>query len=111
MTTAGRIYGCPVELTLSVIGGKWSTVIMARLKQGDLRYGELRRLIPTLSDKMLSQRLRELQEADLVTLVRDAGDNHYSLTERGAALGPALWALYEWGEAFGREKGVRYRDA
>ena len=57
MTQRGRLYGCPVEFALDALGGKWKTVIIARIKQGPLRYSELRRLIPSLSDKMLTQRL------------------------------------------------------
>lgn len=52
-------YGCPVELSLDVLGGKWKSVILARLKDGPLRYGELRTLVSGLSDKMLTERLHD----------------------------------------------------
>src|SRR4029077_17833579 len=60
-----RSFNCPTEFTLQVLGGKWKTVILCYLKMGPFRYAELRKLIPNLSDKVLSQRLRELTEAGL----------------------------------------------
>ncbi|MER9076558.1 helix-turn-helix transcriptional regulator [Mesorhizobium sp. M0904] len=53
MTQRGRLYGCPVEFALDALGGKWKTVILARIKEQPMRYSDLRRLIPSLSDKML----------------------------------------------------------
>ena len=78
-----KIYGCPVELALDMIGGKWKTVIVARLKQGPMRYGELRRVIPNLSDKVL--------------------------TERGLSLAPALQALFDWGTVIAPEVGAKIK--
>ncbi|MBM2614596.1 helix-turn-helix transcriptional regulator [Actinoplanes sp. LDG1-06] len=95
-------YGCPVDLTVSVIGGRWRTVLLARLKEGVHRYGELRRLTPGISEKMLSQRLREL-EADGLVVRRDLGTVpphvEYDLTEEGRTLIPVLQAMYDWGVA------------
>ncbi|TIT77644.1 MAG: helix-turn-helix transcriptional regulator, partial [Mesorhizobium sp.] len=54
MTQRGRLYGCPVEFALDALGGKWKTVILARIKEQPLRYSELRRMTPSLSDKMLT---------------------------------------------------------
>jgi DNA-binding HxlR family transcriptional regulator len=54
-------FGCPVELTLEIRAGKWKPVILAHLKDGALRYGELRACVPRLSDKVLSERLRDLR--------------------------------------------------
>jgi DNA-binding HxlR family transcriptional regulator len=105
MTDLTQTFGCPVELTLEVLGGKWKTVLLARLKQGPLRYGELRRLVPGLSDKMLTQRLRELEGDGLVA--RDGEEGRYGLTARGESLRGVLEALYEWGRAFAGEAGVR----
>ena len=62
-----KSFNCPTEFTLQVLGGKWKTVILCYLKVRPLRYAELRKLIPKLSDKMLSQRLRELTDAGLVS--------------------------------------------
>ena len=66
MTKAATIYHCPVEVTAEVIGGKWTTVILAQLKESPRRYSELRRLVPDITEKMLAQRLRELEAAAIV---------------------------------------------
>jgi DNA-binding HxlR family transcriptional regulator len=91
-----KTFGCPVELSLQLLGGKWKTVILARLKERPLRYGELRALIPQLSDKMLTERLADLREAGLV---ERSGGASYRLSARGESLRPILQALYDWGEA------------
>jgi DNA-binding HxlR family transcriptional regulator len=95
-------YGCPVELTVDVIGGRWRTVILARLKEGVSRYGELRRHTTGISEKMLTQRLRELEADGLVTR-RDLGTApphvEYELTDEGRSLVPVLQAMYDWGVA------------
>ena len=105
-----RRYGCPVELSLDVLGGKWRAVILARLKDAPLRYGELRRAIPNLSDKMLSQRLRELEENGLVerSAAGDGGTLRYALTARGRSLQPILQALYDWGLDVAEELDVAF---
>lgn len=92
-------YGCPVELSLEFLGGKWSMVILSWLKEAPHRYGELRKRIPGLSDKVLTQRLKELAALGLVS--RSA--QLYSLTPRGDSLRPVLGALYSWGSAMADE--------
>lgn len=89
------IQACPVEVALEALGGKWRVVILARVKEGAQRYGDLRRLIPGMSDKMLTQRLRELVRAGLLS--HDGGV--YALTARGHDARPVLDALYAWGSA------------
>lgn len=103
VSAMSRAYGCPVELALALLGGKWRTVILARLKEGPQRYADLRRLVPRMSEKMLTQRLRELSERGFVT--RRAGA--YVLTERGASAGGVLKALYDWGTAVAPAFDVR----
>jgi DNA-binding HxlR family transcriptional regulator len=61
-----KVFRCPTELTLDVLGGKWKTVILCFLKQRSCRYAELRKLMPNLSDKVLTDRLSGLVEAGLV---------------------------------------------
>lgn len=94
-------YGCPVEFTVDVVGGKWKTVILAWLKEAPHRYGELRARMPGISDKILTERLKDLENMDLVA-VGPADENRsvrvYRLTERGESLRPVLDALYAWGE-------------
>ncbi|WP_236788519.1 helix-turn-helix domain-containing protein [Amycolatopsis sp. GM8] len=106
-----RRYYCPVELTLDVVGGRWKPVILAHLKEGVHRYGELRRRMPGISEKMLTQQLRDLEADGLVT--RETFDERpprveYRLTGDGAALGPALQALYDWGERRAKATGVEF---
>jgi DNA-binding HxlR family transcriptional regulator len=105
----GRRYGCPVELTLDLLGGKWKTVILARLKQTPLRYAELRRAVPGLADKMLTQRLRDLESVGFVERSKYSdGQSRYSLTPLGLSLGPALEALYAWGWQVSPAVGARF---
>ena len=110
MTQPGRLYGCPVEFALDTLGGKWKTVILARLKQGPMRYSDLRRAIPSLSDKVLTQRLGDLAEDGFVTAETGLdGKERYVVTEEGRNLAATLQALYDWGKARGDRVGVRFR--
>jgi DNA-binding HxlR family transcriptional regulator len=98
---SAKNYHCPVEVTVDLIGGKWKPVILARLKEGVRRYGELHRLMPSTSEKMLVQQLRELESDGLVrrTVFETVPPQvEYELTEEGWSLAPVLTALYEWGE-------------
>lgn len=99
----GRTYGCPVEVTLDVLGGKWKTVILARIKEGENRFGTLRRAIPQLSARVLTQRLRELEHEGLVIRTvhkpDPPADIEYRLSARGESLRPVLTVLWEWGAA------------
>jgi DNA-binding HxlR family transcriptional regulator len=94
-----KSFGCPVELSLELLRGKWKPVMLARLKDGPLRYGELRQLIPQLSDKILTERLADLQAQGLVVRDRDVRSGRYRLSPRGESLRPLLQALYDWGAA------------
>jgi DNA-binding HxlR family transcriptional regulator len=102
MNSLRRRYGCPVELALAFVGGKWRTVILAWLKESPHRYAELRTRMPGVSDKILTQRLKELVEMGLVARGRAATSRSarvYRLTPRGESLRPVLDALYAWGDA------------
>lgn len=112
-----RKFNCPTEFALDVLGGKWKTVILCYLKYTPCRYRELRQLVPRMSDKMLTERLRELTEKGLV--VKRKGDGRasaavYSLTPRGQTLRTVLTELYEWGErhavTFGVEVGEPLKE-
>jgi len=106
-----KMFGCPVELSLQILGGKWKPVIMARLKEKPLRYGELRQLIPALSDKVLTERLRDLEMQGLVfreAARPDAKENVYRLTPLGETLRPVLESLYAWGEGAASELDVKF---
>ncbi|WP_206791385.1 helix-turn-helix domain-containing protein [Amycolatopsis sp. MtRt-6] len=104
-------YHCATELAVELIGGKWKPVILAHLKEGTHRYGELRRRMPGVSEKMLTQQLRELAADGLVR--REEFDGRvphveYHLTAVGEELRPALTALYEWGERRAAERGISF---
>ncbi len=85
---------------MEVLGGKWTAVVLAHIKEEPRRFSELRRLIPDISEKMLTQRLRSLEADGLLqrTVVSDTPPHViYDLTKTGRSLGPALQALYDWG--------------
>ena len=106
-----RKYGCPVEFSIDQLSGKWKTVILSRLKVRPMRYGELRHDIPQLSDKVLTERLRDLCNSGFVKQERGGGASRYCLTKRGEMLKPMLQALYDWGEANADTFGVRFLGA
>ncbi len=96
-------YGCATEFTMDLLKGKWTVVILARVKEGARSYSELRRAM-AISDKMLTTRLRDLEERDLI---RRGALNKYELTERGRSLGRVLDTIYDWGLEEARRSGVR----
>ncbi|MGK6320295.1 winged helix-turn-helix transcriptional regulator [Sphingomonas sp. DT-204] len=99
-------YGCPVELALEFVGGKWKTVVLAWLKEEPQRYGDLRGRIEGISDKVLTERLKELEQLGLIQKKPSAtGDSSlvYCLSDRGESLRPVLDALYHWGNAIAQE--------
>lgn len=88
-------------------------MLLARVKERPHRYGELRRLAPGLSDKMLTARLAELQQLGLFARVPAAepGRDAYTLTKAGERLRPVLDALYHYGREAAAERGVIIEDA
>jgi len=111
MRKTKRRYGCPVEFSIDLLSGKWKTVILSRLKLRPMRYGELREAIPALSDKILTERLRDLGAAGFVKQERSGGASRYCLTRRGEMLKPMLQALYDWGENNAASFDVLFLDA
>lgn len=96
-------FGCPVEAALEAIGGKWKGVILYHLKSGTIRFNELKRLIPDISQRMLTRQLREM-ESDQIVLRKVYAEVppkvEYSLTEFGETLLPVLSALQKWGTKY-----------
>lgn len=91
---------CPVTRTLEVIGGKWKPIILHYLKEAPCRTGELSRLIPHASGKMLTQQLRELEREGIVKrkVYRQVPPKvEYALTPRGESLRPIIAAMCQWG--------------
>lgn len=92
----------PVNVTLQVVGGKWKTLLLWHLYQGTLRFGELQKLMPGITQKMLTQQLRELEGDCLVTrtvypVVPPKVE--YAISDYGRTLQPTLEAMAQWGEA------------
>lgn len=90
---------CPVTYVMEKIGGYWKPIILFHLLTGAKRYGELRKAIPTITEKVLIQQLKQLETDGL--LLRTAlpvvpPHVTYSLTETGKALGPVLYAMGNW---------------
>jgi DNA-binding HxlR family transcriptional regulator len=96
-----KTYRCGVDATLSVLGGKWKLLLLYHLLNGATRNGELRRLIPTISQKVLTQQLRELERDGLVrrTTVRNRPLHvEYAVeADRRAQLEPVVEAVSSWG--------------
>ena len=91
---------CPVAATLQVIGGKWVPLILFQLKDQPRRFNALRRLIPGITQRMLTLQLRGLEEDGVVARkVHGTVPPHveYSLTPRGLTLAPIIEAMEEWG--------------
>ena len=91
---------CPIERTLSVIGGKWTMLILRDLFDGTKRFGELRRSLDGISPKTLSQRLRDLESHGIVQRVvypEIPPRVEYSLSEKGESLRTILEQMRDWG--------------
>lgn len=88
---------CPIRTTLDVVGGKWALLIIQQLRAGPKRFGEITHAIPEISEKMLTQELRHLQQQQLVAR---ADEGHYQLTAAGELALPLIAAMAEFGRAY-----------
>jgi len=96
-------YQCSMELTLDLIGGKWKALILWHLEEKTLRFSELKRTLPKITQKMLTQQLRELEASGLVTrfiYTQIPPKVEYSLTPAGKSLLPILANMCQWGLNF-----------
>ncbi|NVD42446.1 helix-turn-helix transcriptional regulator [Ensifer sp. HO-A22] len=103
-----RLPSLPSERALKVISGRWKAVILYHLFDGPRRLSELRRLVPAVSQKVLIQQLREMEEHGLVhrEIFREVPPRvEYSATALGQSLEPVLLALCEWGQRHAEELG------
>jgi DNA-binding HxlR family transcriptional regulator len=90
---------CPIEDTLNAIAGRWKILILWWLQEGEMRFSELRRRVPSITQKVLTQQLRQMEEEGLVcreVFAQVPPKVIYSLTERGQSLRPVLRSLYDW---------------
>lgn len=97
---------CAVEITLDAIGGRWKVLILRELFEGVKRFNELQRNVTGITQKMLTQQLRELERYGLVhreVYSQVPPKVEYSLTTRGESLKPILDAMHDWGERFLQE--------
>jgi DNA-binding HxlR family transcriptional regulator len=93
--------GCPVEWALQLIDGKWKGVILYHLFEKTMRFNELRRKMPNVTQRMLTNQLRELEADGLIhreIFPQVPPRVEYSLTERGRTLQPVIAALKDWGD-------------
>ncbi len=94
---------CPVETTLTLIGDKWKVLILRDLLTGTKRFGELKKSIGSVSQKVLTSQLRDMEKNGLVSrkvYAEVPPRVEYSLTELGQSLKPILDAMWNWGEGY-----------
>ena len=94
---------CPVEITLLLIGDKWKVLILRDLLSGTKRFGELKSLLGTISQKVLTQDLRTMESDGLVerTIYAEVPPRvEYTLTELGRSLEPVLHSMQSWGQRY-----------
>lgn len=95
--------GCPVEATLSVIGGKWKAIIIYQLMKGTYRFNELKRHLPKVTTRMLTNQLRELERDGVIhreVYPQVPPKVEYSLTDFGRSLEPVMHLMESWGKKY-----------
>ena len=100
---AKTLPACPVETTLTLISDKWKVLIIRDLLPGTKRFGELKRSIGSVSQKVLTSQLRQMEESGLLTRTvypEVPPRVEYTLTELGQSLRPVLDALWNWGNDY-----------
>ncbi|XXM70928.1 winged helix-turn-helix transcriptional regulator [Lysinibacillus sphaericus] len=102
-------YQCAIDLVIDVIGGKWKVLILWNLNEGEKRFNELKRSLPNITQKMLTQQLRELEEHGLVSrrVYQEVPPRvEYSTTEMGKKLQTTLFEMCQWGDEYAEQKGI-----
>ena len=108
MQTTKELPACPVETTLLLIGDKWKVLILRDLMPGTKRFGELKKSIGSVSQKVLTAQLRDMEESGLLTRTVYAEVPprvEYRLTDLGRSLAPILDAMRNRGEAYKAQSG------
>jgi DNA-binding HxlR family transcriptional regulator len=104
----GKEYHCAMDVTMDYIGGKWKTVVLWYLRKDKKRFSELRRLIPNITEKMLSLQLKGLENDGLVSrkIYPEVPPKvEYFLTDFGKSLIPMLEEIAKWGRTLAESKG------
>ena len=104
---AKELPACPVETTLTLISDKWKVLILLDLMPGTKRFGELKKSIGSVSQKVLTAQLREMEQSGLLTRTvypEVPPRVEYTLTDLGYSLKPILDAMWNWGEAYKAQK-------
>ena len=102
-------YQCAIDLVIDVIGGKWKVLILWNLNEGVKRFNELKRSLPNITQKMLTQQLRELEEHGLVErkVYQEVPPKvEYSTTDMGKKLQATLCEMCKWGDEYAEQKGI-----
>ncbi len=102
-----KYFDCPLTTAMNIIGGKWKVVIIGHLFTGEKRFGELKKLVCGVTQKMLTQQLRELEDDGLIhrEIFKEIPPKvEYSLTEFGRSLSPILQNLCVWGQKIKDDK-------
>ena len=102
-------YSCFFQLATDIIGGKWKALVLWCLKDDVKRNGELKRLIPNISQKMLTQQLRELEDSGIVERIVYPvvpPKVEYKLTVMGEKLIPILLNLHDWGKEYSKDNNL-----
>ena len=104
-----KISECPVTTAIAIIAGKWKPTILCELREGARRFSDLKRDVPSISEKVLTAHLRDL-EADGIVSRREFREGamlatEYAFTEYGLTLKPILTALADWGTRHQRLEG------
>lgn len=103
ISTAEKLPACPVETTLTLISDKWKVLILRDLIPGTKRFGELKKSIGHVSQKVLTAQLRQMEQSGLVNrkvYAEVPPKVEYSLTDVGYSLKPILDAMWTWGEEY-----------
>ena len=105
----GELYHCAMDVTMEFIGGKWKAVVLWYLKGGTLRFSEIKKRIPDITEKMLSIQLKTLEQDGLIERkvygVKPPVRVEYSLTEFGKSLSETLNAIAKWGRNYAEKEG------
>ncbi|MDG4657135.1 helix-turn-helix domain-containing protein [Ectobacillus antri] len=110
MKQLNQEYQCAINMVIEIIGGKWKVLILWNLNEGTKRFNELKRAMPGITQKMLTQQLRELEEHGLVmrTVYEEVPPRvEYTTTDLGKKIQPTLFEMCKWGDLYAEEKGIQ----